>query len=153
MLIPSVLPCLWWLALCKKFHENPSIFTETGYICTPFTICSLQEMQKSGLSNNSLPACFEIGLFRIIFLRLTLTAIVSVVSHSSVVWKTKTENFIVLCMCKPHKLYTHNLLYQHHSIVLQSYYNVTSYKTSQQSTDLNGQGYMPKVSLSAMHGI
>ena len=56
-------------------------------------------------------------------------------------------------MCKPHKVYTHSLLYQHHSIVLQSYYNVTSYKTSQQSTDLNGQGYMPKVSLSAMHGI
>jgi len=41
-------------------------------------------------------------------------------------------------MCKPYKLYTHNL-YQQHSIVLQSYYNVTSYKTSsQRSTDLNG---------------
>jgi len=40
-----------------------------------------RKLKKSGLSNNSLPACFEIGLFGIVFLRLTLTAIVNVVSH------------------------------------------------------------------------
>jgi len=44
-----------------------------------------RKFQKSGLGNNSLPACSEIGLFGIIFLRLSLTAIVSVVSHLSAV--------------------------------------------------------------------
>jgi len=41
-----VLPCLRWLALCKKFHENPSIFMETGYSCTPSKICSLQAIKN-----------------------------------------------------------------------------------------------------------
>jgi len=44
-----------------------------------------RKLKKSGLSNNSLPACSEIGLFGIIFLRLSLTAIVSVLSHLSAV--------------------------------------------------------------------
>ena len=29
------LPCLWWLALCKKFHGNLSIFMETATIVPP----------------------------------------------------------------------------------------------------------------------
>ena len=50
-----------------------------------------RKFEKSGLSNNSLPACFEIGLFGIIFLRLSLTAIVNVLSHLSAVYRLRLK--------------------------------------------------------------
>jgi len=54
-------------------------------VVPPSKYAVYRKFKKSGLSNNSLPACFEIRLFGIIFLRLSLTAIVSVVSHLSAV--------------------------------------------------------------------
>jgi len=54
-------------------------------VVPPSTYAVYRKFKKSGLSNNSLPACFEIGLFGIILLRLTLTVIVSVVSHLSAI--------------------------------------------------------------------
>jgi len=54
-------------------------------VVPPSKYAVYRKFEKSGLSNNSLPACFEIGLFGIIFLILSLTAIVSVLSHLSAV--------------------------------------------------------------------
>ena len=47
-------------------------------VIPPSKYAVYRKFNESGLSNNSLPACFEIGLFGIIFLRLSLTAIVSI---------------------------------------------------------------------------
>ena len=62
-IIHVALPCLWWLVLCKKFHENSFIFTKTGYSCTSLQICSLWEIPKRGQSNKSFPTSFDIQRF------------------------------------------------------------------------------------------
>ena len=46
--------CLSWLALCKKFHENPSFPRKMDTILLPWVYGKFQKC-ANGLSNNSLP--------------------------------------------------------------------------------------------------
>ena len=99
MLIPSQFYLAYGDLHCaKSFMKIHPFSRKLDTALHPSKYAVYRKFKKSGLSNNSLPACFEIGLFGIIFLRLSLMAIVSVVSHLSAVQKTKTENFIVLCV-------------------------------------------------------
>ena len=64
--------------------------------CTPCKYAVYRKFQKSGLSNNIV--CLHV--LKLDFWDHTphTSSIVSVVSHSSAVQKTKTENFAVLCV-------------------------------------------------------
>jgi len=69
------------LHCAKSFMKIHPFSRKLDMVVPPSKYAVYRKFKKSGLSNNSLPACFEIGPFGIIFLRLTPTAIVNVVSH------------------------------------------------------------------------
>jgi len=130
------LPCLWWLAMCKK--ENPSIFMETAIVVPPCKCAVYRKFQKSGLSNNSLPACFKFD-FSDHAPWLSRRPTLKILLHYACVSHTKTRP--IICCTYSIALYcratTVSPAIKHHLSGLQI---------------RMGQGYMPQVH-SDLHGI